>query len=328
MSTKPAMPPIHEYAALFPLDEGEPLWKLADDIKENGQQEPIWMLDGAILDGRRRWLACLRAGVEPKTKEYKGSNPLAFAVSKNLHRRHLGQGDRAMIAAKIATLKDGHKKNDQAASNDAADGISVTQDEAAELLNVSRKSVQRARDVLESGTPELIAAVASGEVTVSDAAAIADEPPKVQKAAVKAKKAGKAKTVKAAVKAGRKSEAVEPVDAFGTTLPKKCRDAFLDPWIQDAIDLIAQTEETFRKGRLIDGMEKRKKHYPFFTPKDFIDGCGFVMSYLDQLLSHLKDNRPAGICPACDGEGCAECRLKGIVPRDMYTRLKKAKVPA
>ena len=47
---------------------------------------------------------------------------------------------------------------------------SVTQPEAAEMLNVSRESVIRARKVRESGDKKLIAAVESGEVTVSAAA--------------------------------------------------------------------------------------------------------------------------------------------------------------
>ena len=57
-----------------------------------------------------------------------------------------------MVAAKIATLPLGANQYGEGASKEAA-----SQSEAAALLNVSRPSVQRARNVLEHGAPELIA---------------------------------------------------------------------------------------------------------------------------------------------------------------------------
>jgi hypothetical protein len=84
-------------------------------------------------------------------------------VSLNLHRRHLNESQRAMVAAKIANLSDGQRA-------DRSIDQATTQPEAAALLNVSPKSVQRAKKVQESGDASLIADVESGEVTVSAAA--------------------------------------------------------------------------------------------------------------------------------------------------------------
>jgi len=61
-----------------------------------------------------------------------------------------------MVAARLARLRDGQKK--AGASIDAP-----SQPEAAKLLNVSRPSVQRARVVLDTGTPELIEAADQGQ---------------------------------------------------------------------------------------------------------------------------------------------------------------------
>ncbi len=73
-------------------------------------------------------------------------------------------------------------------------------------------------------------------------------------------------------------------------------------------------------------MNKRAKHYPFFEAKDFVDGYGFATNYIDDLIAHLRDKRPAGVCPCCEGAGCGECRNSGLVPRDLYKTLKaKAK---
>jgi hypothetical protein len=55
----------------------------------------------------------------------------------------------------------------------APDNPPITQTSAAKLLNVSRRSVQDARVVQNDGVPELAAAVDSGEIKVSSAAAIA-----------------------------------------------------------------------------------------------------------------------------------------------------------
>jgi len=71
-----------------------------------------------------------------------------------------------MVADKLTTLKHGQRA-------DASIDASVTQPQAAELLNVSRPSVQRARKIRESGDEKLIADVESGKVTVSAAATVA-----------------------------------------------------------------------------------------------------------------------------------------------------------
>lgn len=55
-----------------------------------------------------------------------------------------------------------------ASTSDAA-----SQESAAQLVNVSRRLVQRARRVREKGVPELVAAVQSGEVSVTAAAEVA-----------------------------------------------------------------------------------------------------------------------------------------------------------
>jgi hypothetical protein len=86
-----------------------------------------------------------------------------------MRRRHLDDNQRQMVAARIATLRLG---DNQHASIEAP-----SQSDAASLLNVSRSGVQRAREVIDHGTPELVAAVDRGEVAVSTAADVASLPP-------------------------------------------------------------------------------------------------------------------------------------------------------
>jgi len=165
----------HPAADIFPLLEGPEFEALVLDIIEHGQREPIVVHDGAILDGRNRYRACQSLGIEPVTKAWDGEDtPEAFVVSMNLHRRHLNESQRAMIAARISKLPKGHRPDVEIPT--------CTQAEAARLLNVDRGTVIAARIVQNEGTPEQVAAVEQGRAAVTTTArVIRGKPPQVKK---------------------------------------------------------------------------------------------------------------------------------------------------
>jgi hypothetical protein len=83
---------FHPIAGLFPLMDGKEFQELADDIRTHGQREPSILFEDKILDGRNRYLACIKIGIEPKFKQFVGSSKEEarnFVISANLHRRHL-----------------------------------------------------------------------------------------------------------------------------------------------------------------------------------------------------------------------------------------------
>jgi hypothetical protein len=170
----------HPYAALFPEMSAPELRSLADDIKEHGQHDPIITLSGEILDGRNRYRACEIAGVEPHLQAYQGDDPLAFVIGQNLHRRHLTESQRAMVAAKLANLKNGEKSK----GGPIGPHSTPTRAQAAALLRVGRGSVGRAKLVQTHGDPELVKAVESGDVKVSTAATITELPKGEQRAVI------------------------------------------------------------------------------------------------------------------------------------------------
>jgi N6-adenosine-specific RNA methylase IME4 len=139
------------------------------DIREHGLREPLVVYEDKILDGRNRYRACAVAGVEPTFTAYTGDDPVSYVVSLNLHRRHLNESQRAMVAAKLATMKQG-------ARTDLSPIGEMSQARAAELLNVGKRSVERAAEVRDHGVPELAHAVEQGAVSVSSAADIAGQP--------------------------------------------------------------------------------------------------------------------------------------------------------
>jgi N6-adenosine-specific RNA methylase IME4 len=151
----------HEIAAIFPLLPEPELKALAEDIKQNGQREPIMLYEGKILDGRNRYRACQMAGVEPQVNYYHEKKPLQYVVSLNLHRRHLNESQRGMIAAKLANAPEGRPKK----NSPNLGSISVAQ--AAEMLNVSHGTIDTAKSILRDA-PEQAAAIERGEKTVSE----------------------------------------------------------------------------------------------------------------------------------------------------------------
>jgi protein gp37 len=165
MTTARANPDFkfHPYAEIFPLMEGQEFDDLVADIKANGLLEWITTYQDNILDGRNRYRACVVAGIECRSVPYTGNDPVGWVISRNLKRRHLNESQRAMVAAKLATLRRG---DNQYSEHPSIEGSS-------KLLNVGHASVERAKAVQKAGVPELIAAVEQGKVSVSAAADVA-----------------------------------------------------------------------------------------------------------------------------------------------------------
>ena len=112
------------------------------------------------------------------------------------------------------------------------------------------------------------------------------------------------------------------LDAFKNEVPKHLWDVWLDPWLQKTYDSLCLFSEEFRREDMIEGMRKRAKFLPFMMDRDFKDGCGMIIHTLDQLIEHIKQTRPAGVCPACNGEKCGQCLMSGLVPRGLYEQIK------
>jgi ParB/Sulfiredoxin domain len=186
---------FHPLADIFPLIEGVEFDDLVADIKASGLHDPIVIHNDLILDGRNRYRACLAAGVEPVFVPYRGDDPVAFVISVNLRRRHLDESQRAMVAAKLATLRLG--------DNQHSEGLPIGR--GSELLNVGERTVARAREVIDHGASVLVQAVERGEASVSAAADVATLPEDKQREIVAR---GEKEILRAAAEIrGRKAEA-------------------------------------------------------------------------------------------------------------------------
>jgi N6-adenosine-specific RNA methylase IME4 len=200
---------FHEVANIFPMMSGEEFESLKADIQNNGLHEPIWTHDSKIIDGRNRYQACLAVHVEPRFREWDGNGSLvAFVVSLNLHRRHLNESQRGMVAARLANMQVGNATgSNQYQRNSVNWQNSTSRAQAAELLNVSERTVNAAKKIIEQGSPELIALCDSGQAAVRIVESIVNAPIETQQRVADLIETGEAKTTKEAIRKA-KSETV------------------------------------------------------------------------------------------------------------------------
>lgn len=162
----------HKLAKYFPELEGEEFDKLVQDIKENGQIEPIVVYDSQILDGLNRYRACQKLGIEPLTKEFKGDDPLSYVISINIRRRHMTTSQRAMLATEMLPEFEKEAKERQSGTlvpNKEliidSEGTARSSDQVAAEFGISGKSVRRAKRIKEQ-KPERVENIIKGRETV------------------------------------------------------------------------------------------------------------------------------------------------------------------
>ena len=105
-----ATPPtyeFHPYADLLPKMSKHEFQDLKKGIQASGQQEPITLYQGKVLDGRHRLRACQELGIEPKFKVAELADDQAaldFVIARNLQRRNLTASQKAVVALRALPL--------------------------------------------------------------------------------------------------------------------------------------------------------------------------------------------------------------------------------
>lgn len=182
---------IHNVANLFPMMTDEEFASLVEDIKSNGQHEPITIYQNQIIDGRNRYKACEQLGITPKVREWNGQGSLVkFVYSLNMKRRHLTGTQKATIAVEMLPLLEEEAKERQGRRTDlqhnivekipqsAEDNKSRTQ--AAKLVGTNERYVSDAKKIKQDA-PEVFELMKSGEVNMAIGKTIASKPEEVRK---------------------------------------------------------------------------------------------------------------------------------------------------
>lgn len=167
---------IHPAADIFPMMDAEAFAGLKKDIDENGVREWIVLFQEKIIDGRNRYRAMRELGIDPgrfASDLEECDDPVSYVLSLNLHRRHLTETQRSVVAAKVAKLKRGDNQHTKEDTQICAPSVSV----AAKMLNVSERSVTSAKHAIDKGAPEVVKAMEKGELPASVAAKFVDVVP-------------------------------------------------------------------------------------------------------------------------------------------------------
>lgn len=215
----------HPLANLFPLIEGEEFDALVGDIRVNGLHDAIDLFQGKILDGRNRWRAAKAAGVELERRNFRHyhaeiyGDPLAYVISKNLSRRHLDESQRAMVAARLATMRQGERTD--LAAEPSANLPKVNQPTAAKTLSISERALRHARRVQDSGTPELVRAVDRGRLAVSVADKASRLPADIQRKIAAEAEAGNVNAARNVVKQEARGERERDLADKQRALPQR-----------------------------------------------------------------------------------------------------------
>jgi hypothetical protein len=246
--------PIHPAADIFPVLSDADFAELRHDIELHGVLEPIWVdREGRVLDGRHRLRAAHELEMTCQTFVYDGPNPIGFVLSHNLHRRHLTTSQRAMVAAKMATLREGRP------SKDTPQKCGVSTKQAAEKLRVSTRTVENAKTVLQHGSQNIVHAVETGELRVGRAALLATaaiaEPQTIEGSSIEtAETIATRKVEKAQMSAAApvrlralRNDIVRALERIRCQVPWKDRKGFLEEVSDYNCEALALTRATWNR---------------------------------------------------------------------------------
>ena len=134
----------HEICKWLPY-KPETIDDIANDMVANGYRHdrPVVVYEGLILDGRHRYEAALKAGVDPIFIEFQGTKEeaIAYVTSENVARRHLSNPEKEFFYAQRAeALGVRERKDNQHTPNGAS---SPSQEDHADALGVGHRTVNR-----------------------------------------------------------------------------------------------------------------------------------------------------------------------------------------
>jgi len=158
----------HPLSAAFPSMGADDFAALVEDIRANGQREPVMLHEGMVLDGWHRYQACVRIGIKPQQFNFPSDkDPVAFVLSHNLHRRHLTPSQRAAAVVACSEWAPPHRPKK------GEPGSHLSTKELAQAAHVSDKTIKDAKAAHRAGLTD---AVKAGALTVKEAAQVARGP--------------------------------------------------------------------------------------------------------------------------------------------------------
>jgi len=199
------------------------------------------LLDGMVLDGWNRYQACERLGIDFNYLEFEYEfpdlSPEDYVLSKNLHRRHMTDSQRAASVVAVSRWVPNGRPN-----NLAQRASFSTNAELAQRADVSERTISRAKVAHEAGLGD---AVIAGEMTLRQAEEAA-KPKRAQKADVEHESAGELAARTDAI-AKKPTSRVDPVEDSSKVAPSQ-----LDVVISECAELRSQLSDVATTARELE----------------------------------------------------------------------------
>lgn len=174
---------VPDAVKFIPQMAAEIYGEFLEDVRRRGIQDPLRVAGTFVVDGRHRLKAAHDLGLEhvPVQDVNLGEESVeSYAIRSAIHRRHLTDDQRAMLAARLAKsspLPRGGDRRSEKARVAKADQVGPTGgklkrrtavDNAAKVCSVKKKRVVKALGVLRT-SPELAREVCDGRKTLAEA---------------------------------------------------------------------------------------------------------------------------------------------------------------
>lgn len=163
--------PLHDLAKGTPAIEPEQFWEMVEDIRQNGQVVPIITVQGKVLDGVIREIACFETGVQPHYQEWQGDlQPRKLKASLDIFRRHLTASQRAALVTDLLLAEENHPAHTKFANVRKTRNLTKRKKELANAAGISSRIVDDGMK-LAKHAPKELEKVRAGKKKVSKAVA-------------------------------------------------------------------------------------------------------------------------------------------------------------
>jgi ParB-like chromosome segregation protein Spo0J len=172
----------HELSKAFPPMSEEEFQILKDSIENIGVQTPIVIFEDKVIDGWHRYTAAMEVGLPcPEVDLADDVDPRDFVLANNKARRHLTKSQLALSYSKVYQWNPSSKK-----SRGEPGSPHKTNQELAEMVGTSARTIQQAKTVLTKGDKAVVEAVETGKISVKRGSQIAKLPKEQQESAITA----------------------------------------------------------------------------------------------------------------------------------------------
>jgi transcriptional regulator with XRE-family HTH domain len=165
---------------------------LEHSIQTEGCRDALVLWGEVLIDGHNRYAICQKHGIEFKTVQNTRftsiEDVMLWMIDNHLARRSVSDFQRGVLALRKKEIVAARLKQNEettSAENPAAEvAPKQTREEVAKIAGISSNAINQIEKIQRAATPELVAAVRSGTISINAAATVASLPSEQQVAAV------------------------------------------------------------------------------------------------------------------------------------------------